>query len=575
MKEVLRLVKSHLDPALRQEIRASTASVKDLAHQYGVTEKTVRKWRKRDDFEDRSHCTRRVLLGRDEIQELIVCELRVLLQLPLDDLLTLSNVIFRQAIPRATLARRLKQNRLNKLKELVSDDDNLLEAETPGTFLITVCPLPQWCESKHRRYLFAAIDVCTRWIFAKAYDQEGASSYVDFLYRAQNAARMGVRGVLLESCLSNACALKTPFADACEEQGIALGFYRRISASLGGDRSSFERLLDEKLDRTRFPTPESLELAIQELLTRYNHQFIQTTLGGKSPNTLLSAWSKKLPDNFYHKNCLQALGNQGAYLFLELERLIGNSWTWAQRIDLAKGIQKRFSPVSVSGKRNEINKLAVFQWTKRDSTNKENTKKEPKLEKPTASLEYVVTRLLIKSSNKNLDLSLNADYVLFLLFERKNGVLLHSIIEHPLDQTQVFDKLIVTLNKADKLIRDLSRNAFPMSRKIFFPEPAAGNPQFAYLKNIPDDIFDELGYSSTWIAKPTGLYWYYSTHQTKNPPPLFVEANTIAEIRQWLEDCRQVISNEFKTDYPRSRYKIDSARVRNSIWISLDTDTNN
>ena len=62
-------------PKTRALIRKSTKSVIELAKEFGVHESTIRKWRKRDNFNDRSHV--RHNLGQStspEEEEIIVCQ---------------------------------------------------------------------------------------------------------------------------------------------------------------------------------------------------------------------------------------------------------------------------------------------------------------------------------------------------------------------------------------------------------------------------------------------------------------------------------------------------------------------
>lgn len=46
--------------AIRRELQNSKKSVRELAHEYNITENTVRKWRSRDTVEDQSHRPKRL-----------------------------------------------------------------------------------------------------------------------------------------------------------------------------------------------------------------------------------------------------------------------------------------------------------------------------------------------------------------------------------------------------------------------------------------------------------------------------------------------------------------------------------
>ena len=73
-------------PAVRAEIAASHEPVARLAQRYSLAESTVRKWKKRTDFNDASHTAHRLQTTLTPAQEAIVVDLRKTLLLPLDDL---------------------------------------------------------------------------------------------------------------------------------------------------------------------------------------------------------------------------------------------------------------------------------------------------------------------------------------------------------------------------------------------------------------------------------------------------------------------------------------------------------
>lgn len=74
-------------PAIRKELQASNLPERELARQYNITRATVRKWKKRESLEDRSHRPRNLNATLNKTEEEIVIALRKTLLLPLDDLL--------------------------------------------------------------------------------------------------------------------------------------------------------------------------------------------------------------------------------------------------------------------------------------------------------------------------------------------------------------------------------------------------------------------------------------------------------------------------------------------------------
>ena len=69
-------------PAIRQELRESTQSERELARKYQLNRATVRKWRRRDTGQDASHRPHRLHTTLTPAQELVVIELRKTLSCP-------------------------------------------------------------------------------------------------------------------------------------------------------------------------------------------------------------------------------------------------------------------------------------------------------------------------------------------------------------------------------------------------------------------------------------------------------------------------------------------------------------
>ena len=63
-------------PAMRQELRESTKSERELAREYHLNRATVRPWRRRDTGQDAAHRPHRLHTTLTPAQEWVVIELR-------------------------------------------------------------------------------------------------------------------------------------------------------------------------------------------------------------------------------------------------------------------------------------------------------------------------------------------------------------------------------------------------------------------------------------------------------------------------------------------------------------------
>ena len=106
-------------PAMRQELRESTQSERELAREYHLHRATVRQGRRRDTGADASHRPHRVHTTLTPAQELVVIALRKTLRLPLDDLLAVTREFLTPDVSRSGLDRGLRRQGVSNLQALI------------------------------------------------------------------------------------------------------------------------------------------------------------------------------------------------------------------------------------------------------------------------------------------------------------------------------------------------------------------------------------------------------------------------------------------------------------------------
>ena len=105
-------------PSTRTEIRASSAPLTVLAERYNITQATARKWKHREDAQDRSHRPHKLSTTLNPAQEVLAVELRRTLLLPLDDLLVVIREFINPDVSRSGLDRCLRRHEVSDLKSL-------------------------------------------------------------------------------------------------------------------------------------------------------------------------------------------------------------------------------------------------------------------------------------------------------------------------------------------------------------------------------------------------------------------------------------------------------------------------
>jgi hypothetical protein len=192
-------------PRTRAEINASPAGVAALADLYNITPATARKWKGREDSQDRSHRPHTLNTTLTPAQELLVVELRRAVLLPLDDLLAITREFINADVSRSGLDRCLRRHGVSDLRSLVP----IIEGEKPpvktfkdyepGFVHIDIKYLPQMPDETHRRYLFVAIDRATRWVYFRTYKDQTEISSTDFLRRLKKLAPMKIQKILTDN----------------------------------------------------------------------------------------------------------------------------------------------------------------------------------------------------------------------------------------------------------------------------------------------------------------------------------------------------------------------------------------
>ncbi len=171
-------------PAIRAEIQASELSERALAEKYGISRSTVRKWKSRQSVEDNSHrpLTMHTVLTPGE--ELAVIALRLLLFLPLDDLLLVTRVFVQPALSRSALDRCLRRYGISKLSSLVQQCGQYRHSPPPpGVLNITAIDLSPLLKAPQPHMLYLAVDLPTRWLYTEIRSSHTAAAFLHNLLK--------------------------------------------------------------------------------------------------------------------------------------------------------------------------------------------------------------------------------------------------------------------------------------------------------------------------------------------------------------------------------------------------------
>jgi transposase InsO family protein len=274
-------------PAVRAEIARSTEPASVVAKRYGISDETVRKWRKRGEqaCQDRSSRPKRLPWRVTEEERAIICAVRRSTGFPLDDL-TFVLQHFLPHVNRDNIYRVLRAEGLNRRPAKPST----LPAKGQGSFReydlgyihIDVKHLPKLRTADgevRKRYLYVAIDRCSRFVHLAVYDAENAANAVAFLTEARKAFPFRITHVLTDR---GSCFTADAFELACAKLKVTRRMTKPYTPQTNGMVERFNgRVASEVLGINVAGHPD-----LETLLIGFNHAYNgrrQRVLSGLSP----------------------------------------------------------------------------------------------------------------------------------------------------------------------------------------------------------------------------------------------------------------------------------------------------
>jgi transposase InsO family protein len=304
-------------PAIRRELQAQPDSVtnKELAEAYGLNRHTVAKWRKRESTEDASHRPHTIHANLTPPQEAVVLALRESLLLPLDDLLAVTHEFINPDVSRSGLSRCLRRHGVPSLKELRQREQEALKPKhkrfkdyEPGFVHVDLKYLPQMPDEDERKYLFAAIDRATRWVYVEILGDKSAESAKGFLKHLIDKAPFHIVKVLTDNgkeFTDRFCATgereptgNHPFDQICAEHDIEHRLIKPKRPQTNGMVERFNGRIADVLATTRFDSSQSLAETITRYVKVYNQHIPQKALGHISPIQAMKNWYQTHPELF-------------------------------------------------------------------------------------------------------------------------------------------------------------------------------------------------------------------------------------------------------------------------------------
>jgi transposase InsO family protein len=309
-------------PAIRRELQAADEPTQGLARRYHLTADTVRKWRRRQGTEERSHRPHTLHANLSPAQERVVVELRKSLLLPLDDLLVVTHEFIHTAVTRSGLDRCLRRHGVSPLADRVPREEaaqapaKAFKDDVPGCVHVDVKYLSQMPDERERQYLFAAIDRATRWVYVESLPDKSAARASGFLKRLLKAAPFKIATVLTDngkefSDRFGATGERAPtgrhaFDRVCTAHAIAHRLIKPRPPQTNGMVERFNGRIAEILATPRLRRGEHLRDTLTRYVKVYNHHIPQRALDHSAPSEALKRWYQEHPELFQKRPYNQA-----------------------------------------------------------------------------------------------------------------------------------------------------------------------------------------------------------------------------------------------------------------------------
>jgi transposase InsO family protein len=283
-------------PAVRAEIARSDEPSGMLAKRYGVSSETIRKWRKRGPEDCLDHSARPYTLpwkATDE-ERAVVCALRRATNFALDDL-TFVVTHFLPHLNRDSIWRILRAEGISRRPPPSSDRPRRGEGRFKdydlGFIHIDIKHLPKLQTAngeRRKRFLYVAIDRCSRSVHLAVKDDETEKSAIAFLREAAAAFPFRLTHVLTD----NGSCFTPAFARVCAELGAEYRHTKPRSPQTNGMVERFNgRVSSEVLEITIY-SHRNLEQLLRGFNAAYNGRR-QRVLDGKTPDQVVAERLRK------------------------------------------------------------------------------------------------------------------------------------------------------------------------------------------------------------------------------------------------------------------------------------------
>ncbi|QNQ64247.1 IS481 family transposase [Brucella sp. 6810] len=300
--------------AIRAELQRSKASAAELARRYGINEKTVLKWRKRQSVEDMPigpKVHKSTVLSA--VEEAAIVSLRVQARLPLDDVyIALKDVI--PHLSRSNLHRCLQRHGISRLPKTDREKPKRFKAYEIGYFHIDIAELRY---EGGKAFLYVAVDRTSKIVFARIYRKATKLVAAGFLKALVKTVPYKIHTVLTDNGVQFVQYDKRAengfvghiFGAVCSANGIEHRQTKPYHPWTNGQAERMVRTIKEATIRSfHYASITDLRRHVRDWLLAYNYAKQLKALRFKTPFEAIHHLNERKPEIFKRKPNHHMLG---------------------------------------------------------------------------------------------------------------------------------------------------------------------------------------------------------------------------------------------------------------------------
>ena len=302
---------------LRSEINNSDLSYTELSSKYGVSEKTIYKWKNRKHFKDKSSRPTTIHYALSELEMLIAVELRNITWWSLDEITEAVNPVEPEKI-RSAVYRSFVREGVNQVPEKEKEKAKKFKEYDPGFLHIDVTYLPKINGVKY--YLFVAIDRATRTLYFKVYDAKTSVNAEEFMIECIAFFPFGITHVLTDNGLEftnrllknkkgEYCAKPSKLDVLCQENNIDHRCTKPFTPKTNGMVEKANDIIKKgTIKKTKYDSLQEMKVDLMNFLVHYNlyrrHGSLRRELKVKTPFNAVEKWFE-LDEKIFNENPLE------------------------------------------------------------------------------------------------------------------------------------------------------------------------------------------------------------------------------------------------------------------------------